>query len=163
MTVGDTLNPGSYGAAAMVGVPPPPNGLGGPHVQPNQPPSPQQAPPQSQTAPNAASSGGPPPGMNPTPMALKAREEILTSRHLIKDIRRLETYQRDFFLKVKESLNHVQLLLDHQLMDMAWSDTLLNCEESLLQASVHLSTSSPAQISELYSMLLQDREKLNHR
>ena len=31
---------------------------------------------------------------------LKTKEEILTSLHLIKDIRRLETYQRDFFLKV---------------------------------------------------------------
>ena len=35
------------------------------------------------------------------PMALKAKDEILTSLHLIKDIRRLEKYQRDFFLKVK--------------------------------------------------------------
>ena len=34
------------------------------------------------------------------PVASKAREEIVTSLHLIKDIRRLETYQRDFFLKV---------------------------------------------------------------
>ncbi|TRY68483.1 hypothetical protein TCAL_01385 [Tigriopus californicus] len=97
------------------------------------------------------------------PIALKAKEEILTSLHLIKDIRRLETYQRDFFLKVKESLNHVHLLLDHQLMDMAWSDNLIHCEESLLKASVHLAGSSPSQISEIYSLLLQDRDKLNHR
>ena len=41
-------------------------------------------------------------------------------------------------LQVKESLTHVQLLLDHQLMDMAWSDNLIDCEESLLKASVHL-------------------------
>jgi len=97
---------------------------------------------------------------------LKTKEEILTSLHLIKDIRRLETYQRDFFLKVKESLTHVQLLLDHQLMDMAWSDNLIDCEESLLKASVHLQStpnSSSSQISELYSMLLADREKLNRR
>ena len=94
-----------------------------------------------------------------SPLVLKTKEEILTSLHLIKDIRRLETYQRDFFLKVfppvsgvqfdashglcflpqvKESLTHVQLLLDHQLMDMAWSDNLIDCEESLLKASVHL-------------------------
>ena len=40
-------------------------------------------------------------GGNPnSPMVLKTKEEILTSLHLIKDIRRLETYQRDFFLKV---------------------------------------------------------------
>ncbi len=45
----------------------------------------------------------PPPGLGAPgapPMVAKAREEILTSLHLIKDIRRLETYQRDFFLKV---------------------------------------------------------------
>lgn len=101
--------------------------------------------------------------MQHAPIALKAKDEILTSLHLIKDIRRLETYQRDFFLKVKESLNHVHLLLDHQLMDMAWSDNLIHCEESLLKASVHLAGSSPSQISEIYSLLLQDRDKLNHR
>ena len=48
---------------------------------------------------------------------------------------------RAFFLQVKESLTHVQLLLDHQLMDMAWSDNLIDCEESLLKASVHLQSS----------------------
>lgn len=47
------------------------------------------------------------PGVNtsansPLPVAYKSREEILTSLHLIKDIRRLETYQRDFFLKVRK-------------------------------------------------------------
>ena len=41
-------------------------------------------------------------GGNPnSPLVLKTKEEILTSLHLIKDIRRLETYQRDFFLKVR--------------------------------------------------------------
>ena len=34
------------------------------------------------------------------PMATKVNQEILTSLHFIKDIRRLEKYQRDFFLKV---------------------------------------------------------------
>jgi hypothetical protein len=34
------------------------------------------------------------------PVVLKTSQEILTSLHLIKDIRRLEKYQRDFFLKV---------------------------------------------------------------
>ncbi len=38
---------------------------------------------------------------NANPLMLKTKEEILTSLHLIKDIRRLETYQRDFFLKVR--------------------------------------------------------------
>ena len=35
------------------------------------------------------------------PMATKVNQEILTSIHFIKDIRRLEKYQRDFFLKVQ--------------------------------------------------------------
>ena len=39
------------------------------------------------------------------------------------------------FLQVKESLSHVQVLLDHQLMDMAWSDNLIDCEENLLKVS----------------------------
>ena len=38
---------------------------------------------------------------HPHPMAAKVNQEILTSLHFIKDIRRLEKYQRDFFLKVK--------------------------------------------------------------
>ena len=41
-------------------------------------------------------------------------------------------------MQVKESLNHVQVLLDHQLMDMAWSDNLTDCEENLLKVSTHL-------------------------
>ena len=64
---------------------------------------------------------------------------------------------------MKESLNHVQQLLDHQLVDMAWSDNLIDCEESLLRASVTLSASAPAQIQELYALLLQDRDRLNTR
>ena len=39
--------------------------------------------------------------VQPHPMASKVNQEILTSLHFIKDIRRLEKYQRDFFLKVK--------------------------------------------------------------
>ena len=35
-----------------------------------------------------------------SPVMVKTSQEILTSLHLIKDIRRLEKYQRDFFLKV---------------------------------------------------------------
>ena len=35
------------------------------------------------------------------PMATKVNQEVLTSLHFIKDIRRLEKYQRDFFLKVR--------------------------------------------------------------
>ena len=36
----------------------------------------------------------------PHPMAVKVNQETMTSLHFIKDIRRLEKYQRDFFLKV---------------------------------------------------------------
>lgn len=36
----------------------------------------------------------------PHGMGVKVNQEILTSLHFIKDIRRLEKYQRDFFLKV---------------------------------------------------------------
>ena len=46
------------------------------------------------------------------PMAAKVNQEILTSLHFIKDIRRLEKYQRDFFLKVeKNELLHIILVL----------------------------------------------------
>ena len=44
--------------------------------------------------------------------------------------------------QVKESLNHVQVLLDHQLMDMAWSDNLTDCEENLLKLATHLQVRS---------------------
>lgn len=61
----------------------------------------QQQQQQQQNGASAASAAGPPPGIGGGGgVAHKAREEILTSLHLIKDIRRLETYQRDFFLKV---------------------------------------------------------------
>ena len=69
---------------------------------------------------------------------------------------------------MKESLSHVQVLLDHQLMDMAWSDNLIDCEENLLRVSNHLqqsptTTTTTQQMAELYGILLHDREKLNHR
>jgi hypothetical protein len=48
-------------------------------------------------------------------------------------------------------------------MDMAWSDSLMSCEESLLKTSVHLATSSPSQLNDLYGHLLQDRDKLSRR
>ena len=51
-------------------------------------------------SPNGGSSGA----STHNPMAVKVNQEVLTSLHLIKDIRRLEKYQRDFFVKV--SLNH---------------------------------------------------------
>lgn len=78
------------------------------------------------------------------------------------------------FFQVKESLTHVQLLLDHQLMDMAWSDNLIDCEESLLKASVHLqSTPNSSQVGcaderkqhkkyPLYQMLCADLRALLH-
>ena len=43
------------------------------------------------------------------PMAAKVNQEILTSLHFIKDIRRLEKYQRDFFLKVVTKMNNCTL------------------------------------------------------
>lgn len=48
-------------------------------------------------------------------------------------------------------------------MDMAWSDSLIECEENLLKASAHLNTKSQTQATEVYAMLRRDREKLNHR
>lgn len=55
------------------------------------------------------------------------------------------------------------MVLDRQLMDMAWSDNLIDCEETLLKVAVHLPNSSPNQIADLYSILLHDRENLNNR
>jgi len=125
------------------------------------------------TAPDAAVSPGGRGGVGPSaagaagasanPMALKVNQEVLTSLHLIKDIRRLEKYQRDFFLKVKESLTHVHVLLDHQLMDMAWSDNLSDCEENLLKVSTHVATTPSSQLADVYNILLHDREKLSAR
>lgn len=40
-------------------------------------------------------------GPNVNMVTAKIGQELVTSLHLIKDIRRLEKYQRDFFLKVK--------------------------------------------------------------
>ena len=48
-------------------------------------------------------------GLNP--VMVKTSQEILTSLHLIKDIRRLEKYQRDFFLKVTANREKKVLLV----------------------------------------------------
>ncbi|XP_071745394.1 uncharacterized protein [Lepeophtheirus salmonis] len=64
---------------------------------------------------------------------------------------------------VKESLNAVQMLLDHQLMDMTWSDSLIECEENLLKTALQLTSVTPAQVSEIYGNLIRDRESLNRR
>jgi len=110
-------------------------------------------------SPNGGSSGA----STHNPMAVKVNQEVLTSLHLIKDIRRLEKYQRDFFVKVKESLTHVHVLLDHQLMDMAWSDNLSDCEENLLKVSTHVQNTPSSQLHDVYSILLHDREKISAR
>eukprot|EP00096_Caligus_rogercresseyi_P015908 TRINITY_DN83_c0_g5_i2.p1 TRINITY_DN83_c0_g5~~TRINITY_DN83_c0_g5_i2.p1 ORF type:complete len:776 (+),score=258.64 TRINITY_DN83_c0_g5_i2:278-2605(+) len=102
-------------------------------------------------------------GLVPAAVSIKTKAEINTSLHLIKDIRRLESYQRNFFLKVKESLNAVQMLLDHQLMDMTWSENLMQCEENLLKTALQLTNVTPAQVSEIYGNLIRDRESLNRR
>ena len=62
----------------------------------------------------------------------------------------------------------MQVLLDHQLMDMAWSDNLIDCEENLLKVSNVLqqspnSAATTQQMAELYGILIHDRDKLNHR
>ena len=53
-----------------------------------------------------------------------------------------QTQKLELSFQVKESLNHVQVLLDHQLMDMAWSDNLTDCEENLLKLATHLQVKS---------------------
>ena len=163
MTVGETLTASSLGSASGV-----PTGAKEANVG---------------TGTKVAQAGGPGAGQAPIEVGhagahvgphvhghmvtSKIGQELVTSLHLIKDIRRLEKYQRDFFLKVKESLSHVQVLLDHQLMDTAWSDNLIDCEENLLRVSNHMQTQSGGnnaqQMAELYGILLHDREKLNHR
>jgi len=165
MTVGETLTASSLGTATAVGqtsVPEP--------VQIDSRQKPLQTGSEVNQPMVVAGPGGNLPGQGPSVNVVTAKigQELVTSLHLIKDIRRLEKYQRDFFLKVKESLSHVQVLLDHQLMDMAWSDNLIDCEENLLRVSNHLQQSpnnaaTAGQMAELYGILLHDREKLNHR
>jgi hypothetical protein len=60
------------------------------------------------------------------------------------------------YFQVKESLNHVQVLLDHQLMDMAWSDNLTDCEENLLKVSTHLQVQFDEQLCSKMFCLLND-------
>ncbi|CAB4054571.1 unnamed protein product [Lepeophtheirus salmonis] len=55
------------------------------------------------------------------------------------------------------------MLLDHQLMDMTWSDSLIECEENLLKTALQLTSVTPAQVSEIYGNLIRDRESLNRR
>lgn len=55
------------------------------------------------------------------------------------------------------------MLLDQQLMDMAWSDNLVDCEEDLLKVSTHVQNSSNAQLADVYTILLHDRERLSNR
>ena len=74
-------------------------------------------------------------------------------------------FDRFFYVvfQVKESLTHVHVLLDHQLMDMAWSDNLSDCEENLLKVSTHVATTPSSQLADVYNILLHDREKLSAR
>ena len=57
----------------------------------------------------------------------------------------------------------MHVLLDHQLMDMAWSDNLSDCEENLLKVSTHVANTPPSQLHDVYNILLHDREKLSSR
>ena len=55
---------------------------------------------------NPSSAHPPPTGGHQ--MAAKVNQEVLTSLHFIKDIRRLEKYQRDFFLKVTKLVHSLR-------------------------------------------------------
>ena len=57
------------------------------------------------------------------PMATKVNQEILTSLHFIKDIRRLEKYQRDFFLKVYRYLDTIHMHLIYIVRNNCKSNT----------------------------------------
>ena len=100
MTVGDPISASSLGPNAAA----PPSNPGGPAG-----PEPVNAAAAVAAAAAArggavaaggGSSGAGAPAGTHNPMAIKVNHEVLTSLHLIKDIRRLEKYQRDFFLKV---------------------------------------------------------------
>ena len=87
MTVGETMAATSLGGSPGGGNP---SGSGEPVVAPND---------------NRSKSTGEvvsQPNMGPSMSVVTAKigQELVTSLHLIKDIRRLEKYQRDFFLKV---------------------------------------------------------------
>ena len=92
MTVGETMaatsalgsSPGSGGGVLV------PEGSGEPVVV---------APHDNRSKTNAGEVGVAQP-VNMSVVTAKIGQELVTSLHLIKDIRRLEKYQRDFFLKV---------------------------------------------------------------
>ena len=57
----------------------------------------------------------------------------------------------------------MQVFLDHQLMDMAWSDNLIDCEENLLKVSNVLqqspnSAATTQQMAELYGILIHRQD-----
>ena len=97
MTVGETLTASSLG----------------PTSGPNGPKDANDTRGKTQAGPGTGA-GGPPNEVHAVPMVggpnmnmvtSKIGQELVTSLHLIKDIRRLEKYQRDFFLKVMFVLN----------------------------------------------------------
>ena len=98
MTVGETLTASSLGTATAVGqtsVPEP--------VQIDSRQKPLQTGSEVNQPMVVAGPGGQNlPGQGPSVNVVTAKigQELVTSLHLIKDIRRLEKYQRDFFLKV---------------------------------------------------------------
>lgn len=97
MTVGETLTASSLGTATAVGqtsVPEP--------VQIDSRQKPLQTGSEVNQPMVVAGPGGNLPGQGPSVNVVTAKigQELVTSLHLIKDIRRLEKYQRDFFLKV---------------------------------------------------------------
>jgi hypothetical protein len=95
MTVGETLTASSLGTATAVGQTSVP--------EPVQIDSRQKPLVSEVNQPMVvAGPGGNLPGQGPSVNVVTAKigQELVTSLHLIKDIRRLEKYQRDFFLKV---------------------------------------------------------------
>ena len=101
MTVGETLTASSLGGPGGAGVVPASEVVTDARQKPSEVSVVNQ---QAMVAAVAAVSGTPGSnagGPNVNVVTAKIGQELVTSLHLIKDIRRLEKYQRDFFLKVR--------------------------------------------------------------
>ena len=96
MTVGETLTASSLGTATAVGQTSVPEPV---QIDSRQKPLASEV---NQPLVVAGPGGQNLPGQGPSVNVVTAKigQELVTSLHLIKDIRRLEKYQRDFFLKV---------------------------------------------------------------
>ena len=92
MTVGETM-----AATSALGSSP---GSGGGVLVPEASGEPVVVAPHDNRSKTNAGEGGVAQPVNMSVVTAKIGQELVTSLHLIKDIRRLEKYQRDFFLKV---------------------------------------------------------------